>query len=167
MYFDCRVDPREPAVPRDAGADPQWVADEIFVDDLRDLLARVAFNSAISNADAHAKNTSFLHHSDGVAVQLAPAYDLLSTMALEPVDDQGRPVPNDPRMGQMVNGVLDTRNVTKDDLIAEGASWRLRRDEARQIVDTTLDRAADAVRSVEGDERVLAAISERIAQLRA
>jgi serine/threonine-protein kinase HipA len=134
--------------------------------DLRGLLRRVAFNSAIGNADAHAKNTSFLHLSDAVAVQLAPVYDLVSTMALEPVDDQGRPIANDPRMGQMVNGVLDSRNVTDDDLIAEGASWRLRRDEARQIVDTMLDRAAEAVRRVEGDERVLAAISERIAQLR-
>jgi hypothetical protein len=52
--------------------------------DLRDLLARVAFNSARSNADAHAKNTSFLHLSDGAVVQLAPADDLVSTMAPEP-----------------------------------------------------------------------------------
>ena len=133
--------------------------------DLRDLLARVAFNSAIGNADAHAKNTSFLHPSDGVAVRLAPVYDLLSTMALEPKDDQGREIPNNPRMGQMVNGVLDIRNVTKDDLVAEATSWRLRRDEARRIVDATLDRAADAVRSVEGDRRVLAAISVSIARL--
>jgi hypothetical protein len=87
-------------------------------------------------------------------------------MALYPVDDQGRPLPNDPRMGQMVNGVSDTRNVTKDDLIGECASWRLRRNEAHHIVDTTLDRAAEAVGTVDGDERVLAAISERIAQPR-
>ena len=77
------------------------------LDDRRSLLARVTFNAAIGNADAHAKNVSFLHASDGGPVQLAPAYDLLSTVTLEVVDGQGRPISNDPRMGQMINGVLD------------------------------------------------------------
>jgi serine/threonine-protein kinase HipA len=133
--------------------------------DLRDLLARVAFNVAVGNADAHAKNTSFLHPQDGGAIQLAPVYDVLSTVALEPIDDQGRPVPNDPTMGQMVNGVLDINNVTKDDLVAEGVSWRLNRDEVRQIVTTTLGRVADAARLTDGDEKVLSVISDRIARL--
>jgi serine/threonine-protein kinase HipA len=39
------------------------------------LLALTTFNLAIGNTDAHAKNISFIRHSDG-DVSLAPAYDV-------------------------------------------------------------------------------------------
>lgn len=45
--------------------------------DLREFMRRVVFNYLIGNADAHAKNFSFLY-KDG-ATRLTPAYDLLST----------------------------------------------------------------------------------------
>jgi serine/threonine-protein kinase HipA len=41
-------------------------------------LERLIFNYLIGNADAHAKNFSFLYKA-GQKPQLAPAYDLLST----------------------------------------------------------------------------------------
>ena len=42
-----------------------------------DLLQRIIFNYLIANADAHAKNFSLLYQNN--SVNLAPAYDLLST----------------------------------------------------------------------------------------
>ena len=49
-----------------------------FVEDRQTLLRLVLFNYLIGNCDAHAKNYSLLQGRAG-AVQLAPAYDLLST----------------------------------------------------------------------------------------
>ncbi len=87
----------------DGGPSLQSVATVIrdfgVLTDLRELLALVAFNCAIGNADAHAKNTSFLHPPDSVTVPLAPVYDLLSTLSLEPVDDRGRQIAKNPPDG--------------------------------------------------------------------
>ncbi|MDR1859252.1 MAG: type II toxin-antitoxin system HipA family toxin [Treponema sp.] len=47
------------------------------VADVLSLLQWAAFNYLIGNADAHAKNLSFLHSNGGVT--LAPFYDILST----------------------------------------------------------------------------------------
>jgi serine/threonine-protein kinase HipA len=47
--------------------------------DILKLLDAAIFNLIIGNADAHSKNFSLLHTSDGV--KLAPLYDLLSTAA--------------------------------------------------------------------------------------
>jgi serine/threonine-protein kinase HipA len=46
--------------------------------DEQQLMDRVAFNYAIGNADAHAKNFALLYPELGVA-RLAPAYDIVST----------------------------------------------------------------------------------------
>jgi serine/threonine-protein kinase HipA len=52
----------------------------------RIALYRLAIlNGLIANADAHGKNVSFLHTPDGV--QLAPAYDLVSTAAYPHLSD--------------------------------------------------------------------------------
>jgi serine/threonine-protein kinase HipA len=58
-------------------------------DDVLDLLRRATFNVAVGNADAHAKNFSFLHDSQDVNIRLAPVYDVICTIALEATDDQG------------------------------------------------------------------------------
>lgn len=55
----------------------RWSVD--VLSDLPELMDRIAFNYLIGNSDAHAKNTSLLHTSEGI--RLAPAYDLLSTLA--------------------------------------------------------------------------------------
>lgn len=48
------------------------------IPDLYAFLDLVAFNVLIGNCDAHGKNISLLHREEG-AVELAPAYDLVST----------------------------------------------------------------------------------------
>lgn len=49
----------------------------MVTEDEPELISRVAFNYAVGNADAHAKNFSILY--PGSRVRLAPAYDLIST----------------------------------------------------------------------------------------
>ena len=47
----------------------------------QELIRRMLFNLMVGNQDAHAKNFSLLHTSDGPT--LAPAYDLVSTLIYE------------------------------------------------------------------------------------
>ena len=60
--------------------------------DVTTLLRRTTFNMAVGNADAHAKNFSLLHDTDGPTVRLAPLYDVLSTVALKLTDGTGLPM---------------------------------------------------------------------------
>jgi serine/threonine-protein kinase HipA len=69
------------------------------VDDEPELIQRVAFNYAIGNADAHAKNFSLLYPELGVA-RLAPAYDLISTHVYGHLTHD---------MATSVNGMYDSR----------------------------------------------------------
>ena len=118
-------------------------------DGLEDLLARVTFNVCIGNADAHAKNFSLLHPDDGFTVKLAPVYDLVATVALEPTNEAGERVVNDTRMGQKVDGVLDIEVVSRENLVNEGTSWGLRRAVASQTVDAMFEAVAEASRAAE------------------
>src|SRR5262249_41886680 len=68
--------------------------------DVTRLLRRTTFNMAVGNADAHAKNFSVLHDTDNPAINLAPLYDVLSTIALELRDSAGRPMQADTHLGQ-------------------------------------------------------------------
>ena len=88
----------------------------------------------IGNADAHAKNISLLHSRDG-RVQLAPAYDLLSTAFYE--IPQGA--------GMFVNGVRDMPAITRDDLILEAVSWGLAREVAAARIEGLLAQGEDAI----------------------
>jgi serine/threonine-protein kinase HipA len=71
------------------------------------LLRRTTFNMAVGNADAHAKNFSLLHDSDGPAVRLAPLYDVLSTIALELTGSTGQPIRAGTHLGQRGVGGRD------------------------------------------------------------
>ncbi len=133
--------------------------------DLESLLARVTLNTAIGNADAHAKNFSFLHDPSDPIVRLAPVYDLIATMELKPTTGDGRPIPNDPTMGQRVAGTLDVREVTRQDLVDEGMRWRLRKQIAERVVDETIAKVMEAARNLNGDERVLLSTQRRCAVL--
>jgi serine/threonine-protein kinase HipA len=135
--------------------------------DTADLLRRVVFNVAVGNADAHAKNFSFLHPPGDPAVQLAPVYDVVSTLALQSADDAGRPLTADPTMGQRVAGVRDIREVTQADLVAEAVAWGVRRTTAARTVAEMTERIAGSGPDVAGDERVLAVIARRAAGLAA
>jgi len=52
---------------------------------ITEYVRRLAFNALIGNADAHLKNWSLIY-PDGRTAQLAPAYDLLSTIPYIPDD---------------------------------------------------------------------------------
>lgn len=70
------------------------------IEDLQELLDRLAFNYAIGNADGHAKNFSLLFGRDGI--RLAPGYDLVSTHVYDQVSHD---------MGTQVGGVFDSRAI--------------------------------------------------------
>ncbi len=72
----------------------RWSVDVLA--DQQELMDRVAFNYLVGNADAHAKNTSLLHGVEGI--RLAPAYDLLSTLAYGHLS---------PAMAVAINGMYD------------------------------------------------------------
>jgi serine/threonine-protein kinase HipA len=101
---------------------------------LEQLLDITTLNVLIGNADAHAKNISLLHSRDG-RVQLAPAYDLLSTAFYE--IPQGA--------GMFVNGVRDMPAITRDDLILEAVSWGLAREVAAARIEGLLAQGEDAI----------------------
>jgi serine/threonine-protein kinase HipA len=113
------------------------------------------------SADAHAKNFSLLHDTDGPAVRLAPLYDVLSTIALELTDRTGQPVRPDTHLGQRVAGQTDIRKVTAADLVDEATTWGIRRRSATTVVTETLDRVLAAIPASPGDGRVLAVIRDQ------
>jgi serine/threonine-protein kinase HipA len=106
-----------------------------------------------------------MHDPSDPIVRLAPVYDLIATMELKPTTDDGRPIPNDPTMGQRVAGTLDVREVTRQDLVDEGTHWRLRKQVAERVVDETIARVIEAARNLNGDERVLLSTQRRCAEL--
>jgi serine/threonine-protein kinase HipA len=113
------------------------------IDDLPDLLRQVTFNVAIGNADAHVKNFSVLHPADASGITLAPVYDVLSTLALRPIDHRGERIEPDRTMGQRVGGALRVDEVTRQHLGAEAHAWGLRSRTAAVVIDEMLGRIAD------------------------
>jgi serine/threonine-protein kinase HipA len=105
--------------------------------DLVRLMELMAVNVLLGNADAHAKNLALLHSPEG-RVELAPAYDLLSTTHYPLVDRTA---------GMFVNGVEDIEAITRGDLVAEAASWGLPRDLVEDRISGLLDRAPAAIDS--------------------
>ncbi|MEQ8966466.1 MAG: HipA domain-containing protein [Azospirillaceae bacterium] len=59
------------------------LAAEAGIDDVAELIRRFTFNALIGNADMHLKNWSLIY-PDRRAARLAPAYDLVSTVAYIP-----------------------------------------------------------------------------------
>lgn len=99
---------------------------------LRRLATMTVLAAAIGNLDMHAKNISLLHHPDG-SVELAPAYDVVPQ----------RHLPNDGELALAVDGVYRHAALTRADLVAEVASWRLR--DAEKLVDDVLASVAEIV----------------------
>ncbi len=102
------------------------------------LLRYTAFNVAIGNTDAHAKNFSLLHRDDG-SVALAPLYDV-APLALA--------FDASTRLSMRINGRDHLPDVTRDDLVAEGVEWGLSESAARAAVDETLESMIEASRVV-------------------
>lgn len=132
----------------------------------QELLRRVTFNVAIGNADAHAKNFSFLHDSDDEPVTVAPVYDVLCTLALEQRPNAGGVAKGaSTRMGQFVNGVGDILDVNTNDLIAEGTHWGLRSREASDVVHEMLQAIDRALANADGDSVTLSVVESRLRRL--
>lgn len=96
------------------------------------LLQMTALSVAVGNLDMHAKNISVLHLADGT-VRLAPMYDVVPQIH--------QPLSKD--FAFTVNGVFAHSDITRDDLVAEGASWGIRG--AVGIVDETIAQVAEFV----------------------
>jgi serine/threonine-protein kinase HipA len=134
--------------------------------DVTRLLRRTAFNMAVGNADAHAKNLSILHDTDDPTISLSPLYDALSTIALELTDTAGQPMRADTHLGQRVGGQADIRKVTAASIVDEAVTWGVRRRTAGAVVAETLDHVLAAIPETAGDERVLAVIGKQAEKLR-
>jgi len=80
-----------------------WSVEPVL--DSLSLLRWAFFNFMIGNADAHAKNLSFLYRAGGV--RLAPFYDLLSTAVYERVNN---------KFAMKMGGQKDPRYLMADDL---------------------------------------------------
>jgi serine/threonine-protein kinase HipA len=118
-------------------------------DDREALLAHTAFNTAIGNTDAHAKNFSTLRSSNG-AVMLAPLYDV-STHALAPNGQLN--------MSLRINSRAYQPSLTVDDLVAEGVAWGIDERHARLAVTGTLEELAHALERADA-----AAVGEKVAR---
>lgn len=109
------------------------VLQSVAATDARDALLRMAtLNVVVGNGDAHAKNFSLLHRRSG-AVDLAPAYDVLSTLHY-----------GDERLAMYVDDVRRIQRVTGERLMNEAAAWGLARDRAMHVVTDVLERLPEA-----------------------
>lgn len=113
-------------------------------EDRRKLLRYTAFTVAIGNTDAHAKNFSLLHDHHG-SVSLAPIYDVAPlALAYDATT----------RLSMRINGVEHLPEVTREDLVAEGAAWGLTDATARVAVDETLSTMVEATRRLPAHDSI-------------
>ena len=88
----------------------------------------------IGNLDMHTKNIGLIHSGSG-DVSLAPAYDVVPQAHLS----------NDGELALAVNRTYRHASVTREDLIAEFSSWRLR--QVERIIDDALDELIESATS--------------------
>lgn len=128
---------------------------------LERLLGVATLNVLVGNGDAHGKNLSLLHGQDG-SVELAPAYDVFSTLFYP--DASITP-------GMFVNNVNDIAAVTPDDMVAEAVGWGLDRGRAAARVAGVLERAEAAVLAaaaeLDSPEALVAMLANRARNLSA
>jgi serine/threonine-protein kinase HipA len=116
------------------------------------FLQAVAFNVAVGNADAHARNYSVLLPRTGRPA-FAPLYDLIATRLWDALDDDA---------AQTVAGEEKIDAIRVGHLADEGESWSL----PRPFVQSRLDRILDAIglhRSAAAEECVALGGDERVA----
>lgn len=99
------------------------------------LLAMTTFHVAIGNADAHGKNHSILHHSDG-RIELAPVYDAWSTIQYSRLSRT---------MSLSVDRTFQLEAITVARLVNEAATWGVMASVAETTIRTTLAQLAEAI----------------------
>jgi len=114
---------------------------------LEALLRAVVLNVLIGNADAHAKNLSLLHLPDG-SMQLAPLYDLVSTLSYPELD---------PELAMYIDDVRRITRVSRDRVLNEASSWGVPRARAAEIVEDLLARAPAAADAAQAETEDLPA----------
>lgn len=105
------------------------------------LLRAVVLNVLIGNADAHAKNFSLLHLPDG-SMQLAPLYDLVSTLSYPELDTE---------LAMYIDDVRRITRVARDRIINEASSWGVPRVRASEVVEDLLARAPAAADAAQAE----------------
>ena len=111
----------------------------------------VTLNVLIGNGDAHGKNFSLLHDPSG-ALQLAPFYDLMSTVTYG--DDQ---------LAMYVDDVRRTDRVTAERIVNEAVKWGMSRRRAAEIVEDVSGRAPEAAEAARRETKELpASVSDTV-----
>lgn len=108
------------------------------------LLRYTTLNVAAGNTDAHAKNFSLLHDTQG-RTRLAPFYDA-APLALDYALGTA--------LAMSINGVSQLPEITIDDLVAEAGSWGLPVELSRETVASTLDQIVEATRTIRPHESI-------------
>jgi serine/threonine-protein kinase HipA len=93
------------------------------------------FHVAIGNADAHGKNHSILHHSDG-KIELAPVYDAWSTIQYSRLSRT---------MSLSVDRTFQLEAITVARLVHEAATWGVTASVAETTIRTMLTQLAEAI----------------------
>ena len=120
-------------------------------DSLEMLLRGVTLNVLIANGDAHGKNFSLLHDRSG-ALQLAPFYDLMSTMTY-----------GDVGLAMYVDDVRRTDRVTAERIVNEAVKWGMSRRRAAEIVEDVSGRAPEAAEAARRETKELpASVSDTV-----
>jgi serine/threonine-protein kinase HipA len=119
----------------------QVVGVAVGSDALEALLRAVVLNVLIGNADAHAKNFSLLHLPDGT-MQLAPLYDLVSTLSYPELD---------PGLAMSIDAVRRITRVSRDRVINEAVAWGVPRARATAVVEDLLARAPAAADAAQAE----------------
>lgn len=99
------------------------------------LLRMTTLSIAVGNSDMHAKNISVVHTEDDKSF-LAPMYDIVPQMHQPGLDTD---------FAFEVNGKYAHAEITRGDLVTEGASWGVRRPE--NIIDGAIASVAEFVAS--------------------
>lgn len=106
---------------------------------LERLLEATVLSVMLGNGDAHAKNFSLIHKDNG-ALQLAPLYDLMCTLAY-----------GDEMLAMYIDDVRRTDRVTRDRIVNEAASWGMSRKRATELVGSVLGRAEEAIATAQAE----------------
>ena len=109
---------------------------------------------------------SSLHGPNDHSLELAPIYDVLSTIALDQrPGPKGLLVGDSTRMGQTVNETSDVLLVSRAIIESEATHWGLRHSSAQVVVDELLLTMRDTLHTQLGDEATISASGGQLRRL--
>ncbi len=109
---------------------------------------------------------SSLHGPNDHSLELAPIYDVLSTIALDQrPGPKGSLVGDSTRMEQTVNETSDVLLVSRAIIESEATHWGLRHSSTQVVVDELLLTMRDTLHTQLGDEATISAIGGQLRRL--